>query len=557
MENIVTRPTVQRTVSPSVSDTRNNKINLGLEQPLKAASSFLSAQEKAQDNANKLRLTQYKIDRDRIINENRGKLAESEGMNALTANTETRNNAEKGLAKILEKLPESLRRQGKMENDRGIINFDKFAANHTNIQSDKARDSIYKTRHKNIAQNAILASPNSDAFQAMLGDLDISMADYAEQRGLDKSTSNFLAATEKSNIVVESLRQRQTLGDLQGAKSFYKQYKTLLSGTDNTKALDIIDKAAEENKNTLAKALVSQAFEAFPNDASGRLKFIAREKDGDVYRAAQTMYNSQESARRGAESEQRLDKKGKAFEAIRKAGVITPGILNSVDPIDRKDLLEFTTKVSQNKFVQTDWETYKSLDKMYAEEPMKFQKTNFRAFADKLNDRELQELEGRKEILINKNRGRKESVQFSTSQRVNPIMNGILISRNLDPAGDEYQSFKSVGRRIYMETVAAMAEETDPKKIELEFEKRFRRATLPQELVGGFLGYFRKLDEVTIEEAQERISAGDNLVDIDNADPAKMEKMRKLFQAKRGREITDKELQDWLNNDARKKLRIE
>lgn len=573
--------------SPGIRDRSKPVKGIDAQGLITQTSKKISAVDKARKNAESTLMDDVDNQLKQQYFISQAKIAQAEKLQVQKVVTDENERLNKFRDDLLNKgVPPHLRDQMGVRATKSRLPLEKFAILHSSKEieahSDAVRKSTVEMAHQSAVLNAISGvGPGgkefSDYAEAVKTIRDKTI-EHGESKGFDPESAEvkFMADQAESKVVLDSVKglsENATFGDTQ---AFYDTYVDKLTGEDKTSALKVLDQAKVSNKNTIAQALLQDALRSSAGDpAQSRAYIEANSPNGDVTVAAISALDNKMNFDKKIKKQQSDKKLADAKTAVKNnKGLVSADILNLVGPEHHDDLISYGNALQGN--IQTDPATYGLLEKLRAADPNGFANENLDKYQDKLNPKDLERLKRGQESARNRNTSRAEGIKYSTSQKVRGITKQIInakgISQDSDPEG--YLTMQIIGDDIYDRVIESMPNETDMRKIEREYLRQFRAETykVPVESASGVSGFLtaiktegpldalfgdRPFSTVTQTEAIARQRAGENVLDIDDADPRLIDQMKATFKNRKGREITEDELQLWINRDAEKFLRLE
>lgn len=522
----------------------------------------LSARERAeavaQRRADRLRLAQFKNDVDAVVSPATQTVAASKGLNVYEDYHKQKTGVLEHGATLLDKMPDHLKEEAKIALAGKVQGFEKVSFGHALKEHDTAADNIYTTRAENQTQDLVLMARDTESFAKGLVELSRIGDEHAEFKGLSAEEAKLNNEKMQSTAILKSLQAMEGTSDLEGAREFFNNWKGDLVTNDLIKAQSIMESVERVERSTEAKNWAEKARNQFYNDASGAHRFLEKNiKDGDTFREARQFYDVDFKVR---ERQRKL--KAEANEALayntvaQNNGLVTDAVRRLVPADKIDDLHKFANTIADGKLVQTDWKLYNQLRDEAFRSPDVFAERQMGMFQGKINFEQMQNLRSLQQDVRNRAQSRKDKLQYQNSERADRMVRRILADRGVDPILDpeEYGSYISIGRDIFEDTQRRLPDEQDPRVLEREFEKSFRARTLPREIdkANPFLEFFNldsdEFKQLTVTEVERRARENRPLYPRETADPAVVERVKKLYRARRGSEPTDDQIQRILDN---------
>lgn len=584
-DDIRLRQQVAPSASPTVRDRSKPVKGINFDGLIDQTSKKISATDKARNKAEKTLLDDINNQAQLEYFKSQAKVAQSEKLQTPQTVDGENSRLNKWTDDTVDKkIPPHLREQARVMMAKSRLSYEKFSILHSSKEIEAHEDGVRKSSVELAHQSAVLNAASAlgpggktvSEYALNIKQIREKTIEHAESKGFsretDAETVNFMADQAESKTTLDSLKGLSENATFEDTKLFFETYEDRFTGEDKTSAQKVMDQAKVSNKNTIAQALVQEAFLSAPGDPASARKYIeANSPNGDVTVAAISAFDNKLNFKTKMEKKQADDKLANAKTAVRNnKGLVTPDILNLVGPEHHDDLINYGNKLQSN--IVTDVKTYAKLDNLRTSNPDAFEEENLDKYQDSLNPKDLDRLKRGQEEARNRNRNRAESVKYSTSAKVREITKQVINSKKISQTDNpqEWLTLSTIGDEIYDRVLESMPNETDMRKVEREYLRQFRaeiykapiqhdtfmQAVFSQGPFDALVGD-RGSSLVTQEEAIARQRAGENVLDLENADPNLVKQMKNTFKSRKGREITDEELQLWINRDAEKFLRLD
>lgn len=504
----------------------------------------------------------FKNDVDDNVDKATQTVVSAQGENSFIAGDKAGKDLKQNLDKALLTIPEEHRTNFAVFADEGVRRFNKTSQGHQYGEQKKILAETFKQRANYLTDQAALNAYDPQSFDKNLQDLDSITEQYTrntmggdpdlkvEPSPMVRQAIDIQKQEAKSAAIFKAVSTLVSSDDTSTASQLAERYKSFLTGGDTKKVYDALRKGRVNDKANTAKQLFDEAVNLGDNKAGADyIRNADVSKDGEVYKQAIGMYQNHLNFNEQQRKELKAQTKADAMDKLRKnGGQLTDGILKSVDPEDKSDLIEYAQKVTRGETIPRNDAVYNNLYDMYLNRPEAFGKLNLQAYRHQMPLQDVDRMEGlQKEI-------RDPSTTKVTQAAVNDITSNIIRDKVATTFGYKTDGYKKQSAAIramgmeVLETVkASLPERASTDEVRKAFLKEMTTRTAKLENKTGWWDGLWGAPE-NMQPVQEPNVLKDSKYDVnatheyDQYDPADVEAYRQEFVNRFSRTPKDAEL---------------